>query len=531
MELKDLIKQIIAEDENFSTIRLNTTTGKEEMNGVKLQKFDYTEIYDKCIERYPEYKITKALIEECVKRYARDNKYTPNNTKRHEGEKSEWYSKIILDKNDVPAKTLENVVNYFKYYPKYLGKFAYNEFTQYESFDGELIRDHHISNFRLDCEKGLGFDSKDKIEAAVQILTHKNSFNPFKKALEELYWDGLERAESLFIDALAVEDTKLNRSLTKKWLYAMMKRLYEPGCHFDNVVIIYDKTQGTGKSKLMERLVKCLGVNYGYDTTITCDSTNKDNIDKLNKAWVVGFDEMAAFTKKENELVKQFVSQSEETARLSYARRSENYKRHCVFYGNTNENYFLKDYTTSFERRYWIMEANGEKHTAEWWQTNFPDDYLRQVLAEMKYFYDKNPNFDYTSITLEEQEELEDIQYRHKTLQNDDLLIDKIEDILNKYYYKTTFDSYDEFLKHINNEITITKPITNEFFNVNPSKEDENSSVLTKIPVLWVKKYVHEELKRNISTQYLTTILNKKWEYKVAKYNNMSVNCYCRVQN
>lgn len=526
--LQSKINEVITSNDNFKSIRFNTKTNKIEMNGMKICTFDYTDIYEVCVEQYPEYKITKSLVKDCVTKYAREHQFNPNE-KKNNGEKSDWYSKIILDKNDVPVKSLENVVSYFNFYPKYLGKFAYNEFTQYESFDGDIIRDFHISDFRLDCEKSLGFDSKDKVETAVQILTHKNSFNPFKKALEAIRWDGLERAESLFIDALAVEDTQLNRSLTKKWLYAMIKRLYEPGCHFDNVVIIYDQTQGTGKSKLMERLVKCLGINYGYDTTVTCDSTNKDNIDKLNKAWVVGFDEMAAFTKKENEQVKQFVSQSEETARLSYAKRSENYKRHCVFYGNTNENYFLKDYTSSFERRYWIMEAHGEKHSAEWWQTNFPDEYLRQVLAEMKYFYDTNPNFDYTSITIDEQKELESIQFKHKTLQNDDILIGKILDMLNKDFYKTTFNSYDDFLKNVRSEITITRPETNEFFGLKSSEKEDLNTKIEYIPVKWLKQYVIEELKRPITTQYLTTIISKEWDYKVVKYNKVATNCYRRI--
>lgn len=526
--LQEKIYEVITSNDNFKSIRFNTKTNKIEMNGMKICTLDYTDIYEVCVEQYPEYKITKSLVKDCVTKYARDHKFNPNE-KKNNGEKSDWYSKIVLDKNDVPVKSLENVVNFFKYYPKYLGKFAYNEFTQYESFDNELIEDHHIPFFRLDCEKLLGFESKDKIESAVSYLTHDNSFNPFKKSLEAIRWDGLERAESLFIDALAVEDTQLNRSLTKKWLYAMIKRLYEPGCDFDNVLIIYDGTQGTGKSKLMKRLVYSLGVEYGYDTTITCDSNNKDNVDKLNKAWVVGFDEMAAFTKKETEQTKQFVSQSEETARLSYGKRSRVYKRHCVFYGNTNENYFLKDYTSSFERRYWIMEAHGEKHSAEWWQTNFPDEYLRQVLAEMKYFYDTNPNFDYTSITIDEQKELEAIQFKHKTLQNDDILIDKILEILNKDYSKTTFNSYKEFLAATKSEITIIRPETGEFFGLKSNGVEDLNTKIEYIPVKWIKQYVIEELKRSITTQYLTTIISKHWEYKVVKYNKVSTNCYRRI--
>lgn len=521
------ILEFLKNHNEYSSIKYNETTKKIEINGEVIKDFNYLMIYEDIKTSFPNEKIPNNFIKSCVEKFAMDNKYTPKvEPKTQNLTKSDWYSLLAFDKNDEPKKTLDNVFLFFENYPKYKDKFRFNEFTQYESFDGELIRDHHIPMFRRELENQLGFESRDKVEAAIQELTHRNSFNPFKEALETICWDGQERAEDLFIKFVGVKDTKLNRSLTKKWLYAMIKRLYEPGCPFDNVLIIYDSTQGTGKSKLMQRLVYSLGVNYGYDTTITCDSNNKDNIDKLNKAWVVGFDEMAAFTKKETEQTKQFVSQSEETARLSYGRRSELYKRHCVFYGNTNEAFFLKDYSSSFERRYWVMDAEGERHDAKWWNENCPDEYLRQVLAEMKYIYDTDKDLEYNTITLEEQEELEKVQYAHKTLNQDDILKGKIEAVLNKVYANTTFNTYENWLTETRNTYVLPSKETSKFFNEEYS--GSNYYFLEKIPVIWLKQYVHEELHRNVSTQYITAMLKQNWDYKKAIYNDVPTNCYCR---
>lgn len=528
MTAKEIIYEILKSNEKYNSIKLNSLTGKIELNGDNILSVDYDDILDDCKKEYPDTKFTKQTIKDIVTKYARENKYTPEKKEYHRSDKSEWYAQLEFDEDDKPKKTLNNVICFFKNYPIFKNKFYYNEFTQYEEYDDDLIRDFHISQFRSLCEKELGYETKDKVECAVQYVTHENSFNPFKDKVNELLWDGEERAETFFIDFIGVHDTTLNRTLTKKWLYAMIKRLYEPGCPFDNMLIIYDPKQGTGKSKIIERLVYSLGINYGYNTSISCDNKDKDNVDKLNKTWVVGIDEMNEFLKKNPEQTKQFLAQSTDQARLSYAKRSEIYKRHCVFYGNSNLEYFLKDYTSSFERRYWVMEANGEVHNNQWWNEHLSDEYCQQVLAEMKYFYDNNPDFNYTTLDKKEIEELEEIQYRHKTLNNDELLKYNIYKILDKQYNKTEFESYEEFKSKALNDVSESyiDSTTSEFFGI---EEDSKPKQIQRLPATWLKMIIEENFHRSVSTQYITALLRNSWEYKVCKYNGKSTNCYSRL--
>ena len=525
MTSKEIINQIINENEKFKTIQLNTKTNKIEIDNNEILSCDYDEILDKCKEEYPDTKFTKQTIKDIVTKYARKNKYEPI---RSFVNACTWYNKYKFDDKGNIKKTLENILILFENDPRFKDKFCYNEFTSYETYENELIRDYNISEFRLICERELGYESKDKVECTVQYLTHQNSFNPFKEALNEILWDGIERAEKFFINFIGVHDTALNRSMTMKWFYAMMKRLYEPGCPFDNMLIIYDAKQGTGKSKIVQRLIESLGINYGYDTSISCDNKDKDNVDKLNRTWIVGIDEMQEFLKKNPEQTKQFLAQTFDTARLSYAKRSEQYKRHCVFYGNSNLEFFLKDYTSNFERRYWVMEADGEVHDKEWWDKNLSDEYCQQVMAELKYFYDNNPNYNYTTLSIEETEELRKIQYKHKTLNNDELLQFKIYEILNKTYSKKQFNDYNEFVKEANDtNVCVVDRSTALFFD-QPYKESDAGKI-DKIPVKWVKMYVEEYLKRNVSTQYITALILEEWGYKTAKYNGISQNCYVRI--
>lgn len=525
MTSKEIIIDIINNDERFKSIQLNTRTNKIEIDKEEILSMDYDDIFEECKSQYPDTKFTKATVKDIVTKYAREHKY--DEPKFSKTGMSSWYAALDFDDNGKVIKNLDNVIRFFENHPNFKDKFFYNEFTSYETYNDELIRDYSISEFRVICEREIGFESKDKIECAVQYLTHRNSFNPFKDKINELLWDGEERFVTFFIKFIGVHDIPLNRSMTKKWFYAMMKRLYEPGCPFDNMLIIYDAKQGTGKSKIIQRLIESLGINYGYDTSITCDNKDKDNVDKLNRTWIVGIDEMNEFLKKNPEQTKQFLAQTFDTARLSYAKRSEQYLRHCVFYGNSNIEYFLKDYTSNFERRYWVMEADGEVHDKQWWDENLTDEYCQQVLAEIKYFYDNNPNFNYTNLSVEETEELRKVQFRHKTLNNDDLLQYKILEMLNKVYSKNEFNSYNEFFKEaIDLSICGIDENTAEFFGETTVRL---VGKIDRIPVKWVKMYAEEALKRNVSTQYITALIQETWKYKMARYNKVPTNCYCRL--
>ena len=524
MTAKDIIIEIINNNEKFKTIQLNTKTNKIELNKEEILSMDYDDIFEECRSQYPDTKFTKAIVKDVITKYAREHKYEPKISKTG---MSTWFAALEFDSNGNVIKNLNNIIKFLEQHPNFKDKFFFNEFTSYETYKDELIRDYNISEFRVICEKEIGFESKDKIECAVQYLTHRNSFNPFKDKIDELLWDGKERYITFFIDFIGVHDTPLNRSMTQKWFYAMMKRLYEPGCPFDNMLIIYDAKQGTGKSKIIQRLIESLGINYGYDTSITCDNKDKDNVDKLNRTWIVGIDEMNEFLKKNPEQTKQFLAQTFDTARLSYAKRSEQYLRHCVFYGNSNMEYFLKDYTSNFERRYWVMEADGEVHDKQWWDENLTDEYCQQVLAEIKYFYDTNPNFNYTNLSIEESEELRKVQYRHKTLNNDILFKHEILKMLDKTYSKKYFTDFEDFYKEaIDTTLCVIDENSAKFFNETASS---STGKIDRIPVQWVKMYAEKELHRNVTTHYISVLIEEKWDYKAAKYNGTTTNCYTKL--
>lgn len=523
MTKEQQITELIEKHETFKTIRLNNLKNEIEVKCSKMLKYQYDELYNICRSELPDTKFTKSDVKCMIEKYAHEHKYTPKTP-----EKSDWYSKMKFKKDGKIENNLTNVVIFLENYPLYKGKFTFNEFTKYENFDGEPIIDNTINNICLVYDQQFGFSSSEKVNQAVNIVCHNNSFNPFKQAIEGIVWDGQERAARMFIDKIGAEDNELNMALTEKWLYALIKRLYEPGCPFDAMLITHDNQQGTGKTKIVERLVHCLGVNYGIDTTITYDNNDKDNVDKLNRAWIVSIDELSNFLKIEPERAKSFISCTQDIARLSYEHRSQKFDRHCVFYGSTNVDLFLKDYTSDFERRYWILDCHGTRHDSTWWSENLSDEYLQQVLAEMYYKYRTNKDFNYNSLSIEQEDALRKVQLRHKTLNADDLLVDAIKEIMGTNTNVCEFDNYEHFVSVVQG--TILNVNTDVFDEVTGKNSEQ---CITKIPTTWLKKYLltipEMKYRRDISTQYLTSIMRTiGYTYKASRYNGKTQNCYVK---
>lgn len=505
------IQDIISE--HYPNIGRNTENGRIVNNGRKLLDFVYTDIMDKFRELGGT--TTKRVVMEEVQRYAEAHPWTPESKQKQQKKFESWATDIEFDENDMPKKTLKNAKIFFSKHPMYTGRFSFNEFTQFQNYNGQPVKDSDIVHFRFDCEEVLGFNTKDLVETAVVEVCSENSFHPFKDAISNLIWDGKERVDTFFIKYIGAEDTPLNRSMTKKFFYAMMKRLYEPGCDFDNMLIVADPTQGTGKTKILMRIPKALGINYGCDTTLSCDPKDKDNVDKLSRCWIAIIDELTSFLKKDPETTKQFLSQSIDIARLSYDKRSQMFNRHNVFYATTNQDYFLKDYASEFERRYWIIDCHGTAHDAEWWDTNLPDSEVLQLLAEAYKFYTENPKFKYTELSLDEQRELLNVQRRHKTMCNDDVLQDQILRVINMPMKNTVFADAKEFMSAMRSADNSVMPYdrsADEFLGIAGEQVTEYKQIEC-VPSSWLREWIKTDLKRDVSAGYLSQLLGEEFDY------------------
>jgi hypothetical protein len=131
----------------------------------------------------------------------------------------------------------------------------YNEFHDRKFIEGDLPENlgpelsDPIGRFvRHAINAQFNFDpSKDHVHEALERLCDATRFNPVRDYLDSLEWDGKPRLDSWLSTYLGAEDTTLNRAFGRKTLIAGVRRVRQPGCKFDYMLVL-EGPQGVGKS-------------------------------------------------------------------------------------------------------------------------------------------------------------------------------------------------------------------------------------------------------------------------------------------
>lgn len=194
------------------------------------------------------------------------------------------------------------------------------------------------------------FEPKSQnIEEALVTVSKRKKFHPIKTELESYVWDGVPRINDWMVKYMGTEDTSYVRNVGLKVLVAAIKRLYEPGCKFDYIMVLEGR-QGIGKS----RAIQILGGEYYGDIDINLH--DKETIEVMRRLWIIEASEMEAHRKQESTAMKAFLSRNTDMFRVPYAKRAKAFPRQSIFIGSVNpENCedigWLKD--TTGNRRYW----------------------------------------------------------------------------------------------------------------------------------------------------------------------------------
>lgn len=420
----------------------------------------------------------------------------------NEAKKAEdWKTGLITDQKGKIENSIENYIYYFNNSPIYSEKLKYNDFLKQKEFNGEEWTDFDEAKAMNNIEREIKLNTQFKVKNSLDEIFINHKYNPVIDYLNDCYkdWDGAQRIEEAFIKCFDIEDTPLVRELSRKWFIAAVKRVFEPGCQFDNMIVLQGR-QGIGKTTFCRKLAK------GFYTELKFDEIgNKDIVDKLNKSWVSIIDEMDNFGKKEMASIKSFLSLTQDTTRLAYGHNTITYKRHCIFIGSLNDETFLKDITSSVERRFWIFKCN-KKTMDKSVSDIMTDEYVKQLWAEALHYYKEDP-YQYLDVDVDSQNEFEKQQREFKTY-NDDANMDYIKDILNKEYNLNNgeFNSNMDFLNQYNETDIYQK-----------------NGYINKIPMsslIYVLKTVY---KVERSSKYIALALSNEWDYKTIKYNGQCV--------
>lgn len=280
-----------------------------------------------------------------------------------------WIQRLkISPTTGQPLKTIENILISLENEANLKGRIKLDTFADAIVGVAPLPwapRDQETETFRwaekddsglaIYVEKILGFQSRDKIDHALNQCAAKNSFNPVVDYLNNLKWDGIKRLDTLFIDYLGAADTPYIRAVTRKSFAAAVARAMNPGIKYDTMPVLTG-AQGLGKTTLIQKMGK------SWFTNSIESFEGKEAAELLQGVWIVEIGEMSAYNRSDVQTIKGFLSRTEDQYRAAYARKTETHPRRCVFFGTSNRSDYLRDPTGG--RRFLPVDV-GQQHTTK----------------------------------------------------------------------------------------------------------------------------------------------------------------------
>lgn len=310
----------------------------------------------------------------------------------------DWTEQLEVNTKGECTNTINNMIIILQNDEKFKGKIMFNDFEKRPMVQGDLpwrktdkynnwLVDSDDSEFRNYFEMIYKLTHANKLQDALDIVSHRNLYHPIKTYLKGIVWDQTERLETLLIDYLGADDNVFVREATRKTFVAAVARIFEPGIKFDTVLTLVGR-QGLGKS----RLVALMGKQWYSDTFGSLH--NKDAMEQIQGVWLMEIGELAGFKKAEIETIKLFISKQEDRFRVAYGRRVNTFARQCIFIGSTNIEAFLQDPTGG--RRFWPIKCGVWKSKKNIFK-DLKGDIVDQLWAEACYWYSMGEDLYLTS--------------------------------------------------------------------------------------------------------------------------------------
>ena len=314
-----------------------------------------------------------------------DNGNAANAADASMGASVDWMQKLQLNaQNGTIKATIDNIRIILDNDPLLKGKFALNQFASRGEVLGvlpwstdskrRLWSDTDNNGLYWYLEKAYQITGRDKIDAALDIHAATHAFNEVQDYINSLNWDGQPRLDTLFIDYLGAEDNEYNRAVCRKAFTAAVARAMDPGCKYDNMLILCGP-QGIGKSTILDKMSR----GWFNDSIRTFEG--KEASELLQGIWLVEVAELDAFRRTDVARIKQFLSLRADRYRAAYGRNVKEIPRCCVFFGTCNVSDFLQD--TTGNRRFWPVDVGIIPVTKNVW-TGLTDDVIAQIWAEAK---------------------------------------------------------------------------------------------------------------------------------------------------
>ena len=225
---------------------------------------------------------------------------------------------------------------------------------QLDSYMAAEISDPALLRLREMIYEQFGFDPPTKtVLTAVQTLANHRRFHPVRDYLESLHWDGQPRLDKWLISYAGAEDTPYVQAVSSLTLIAAVRRVRQPGCKFDEWLVI-EGEQGNAKSQALQLLAT--KPEWFSDQTVF-GLKGRESLEALSGKWIIEAAELHGMRKSDVEAAKAFMSRDTDRGRLAYALTPTESRRQCIIIGTTNNEAYLRDLTGN--RRFWPVSTKA----------------------------------------------------------------------------------------------------------------------------------------------------------------------------
>lgn len=196
-----------------------------------------------------------------------------------------------------------------------------------------------------------------------------NRVNPVRDYLESLEWDGVPRVE---LCLPGVRETPFTRLAARKAMVAAAARMLQPGIKWDHMLVLHGP-EGLGKSYWVDKMARGYSASLGR-------LGDKDTLITMQRSWIMTSDEGHSLRQSDFNAQKEFITRTADVFRMPYDREAQAHKRHCVIWGTTNDDVFLRKQEGN--RRFHIVRCEDAVDFSL-----LTDEYIDQVWAEAVHLF------------------------------------------------------------------------------------------------------------------------------------------------
>lgn len=236
----------------------------------------------------------------------------------------------------------------------------YDEFHHRVAIDGlsragPWLDDRGLIDMQMAMEPVTGkLTPKNQLRDRCIHEAGRHAYHPVRDLLAECEqeWDGTARIDEWMIRWLGAEDTDYVRAVGAITLIAAVRRVRQPGCKFDEMLVL-EGEQGTGKSTLLQRMAM---IDEWFLDDLQLSASSKELIEQTAGKWIVEIGELSGLRKAEVQRVKSMLSRQVDTACLKWATLASDHPRQFIAIGTTNDSHYLRDQTGN--RRFWPVTTS-----------------------------------------------------------------------------------------------------------------------------------------------------------------------------